>query len=241
MRILLGAVILCAIAHADPNVASVARGLDPVPQWPTLVATKTGVVIEGKAIASITNGDVDPSEKEGGVLGIKIPRLATFAKAMQPPPTGMTLVLDPTTSYQLMIELVFSLKSTGIKQFALVAKTGTKLGAIPLTLPDKTPGADDKSLKLVVAVTRDKLLVWSISGQEGTLQKPKATLKPTELDKLTAAVADIKKRHTADTSVIVMCDGSAVMSLVVPLLAAVRVNTDGKPLFPDVLLSSGFE
>src|SRR5215475_7996046 len=40
----------------------------PKKSW-TLVITTTGVVVEGKTIVPVLNGDVDPGEKEGGSLG----------------------------------------------------------------------------------------------------------------------------------------------------------------------------
>src|SRR5690606_18221270 len=41
---------------------------------------------------------------------------------------------------------------------------------------------DDQPLKLVVSVTRDRLILWSISGLEGTLNAPKATFPRTGRD-----------------------------------------------------------
>ena len=51
----------------------------PLPEkaW-TLVITPNGIVVEGQPIVSVANGDVDPAEKEGGSLGVKIPRLTNF-------------------------------------------------------------------------------------------------------------------------------------------------------------------
>src|SRR5580704_14429339 len=38
----------------------------------TLIITPVAIVVEGKAIVGVRDGDVDPSEKEGGSLGMKI-------------------------------------------------------------------------------------------------------------------------------------------------------------------------
>src|SRR5690606_9374182 len=38
---------------------------------------------------------------------------------------------------------------------------------------------DDRPLQLVVSVTQDELLVWSVSGLEGTLQEPRAAIPRT--------------------------------------------------------------
>jgi biopolymer transport protein ExbD len=78
---------------------------------------------------------------------------------------------------------------TNLMLFLLASVTaGIILGQINTTLPDKGPPAasssdvkpdqspDEQPLKLVVSVQRDKLLLWSISGLEGTLQQPKLSL-----------------------------------------------------------------
>jgi biopolymer transport protein ExbD len=113
----------------------------PLPEkaW-TLVITPTGIVVEGKSIVSVNNGDVDPSEKEGGALGIKIPRLTNFLatlrsedlKQMQragvdpakAPPPELLIIADRTTPYRLLIEVMFSAKAkeAGYKHFRLIVQ-----------------------------------------------------------------------------------------------------------------------
>ena len=77
--------------------------------------------------------------------------------------------LDIVTN--LMLFLLFSISA------------GIIFTQIDTALPDKAPPAtttapsnqnlDDQPLKLVVSITRDRMLLWSISGLEGTLQAPK--------------------------------------------------------------------
>ena len=113
----------------------------PLPQksW-TLVITPTGVVVEGKAIVSVANGDVDPAEKEGGSLGIKIPRLSSYLAALhneqikklindgkdpaKEPPPELMLIADRVTPYRLLIEVMFSAKAkeAGFKHFRLIVQ-----------------------------------------------------------------------------------------------------------------------
>ena len=113
----------------------------PLPQksW-ILVITPTGVVVEGNPIVSVANGDVDPAEKEGGALGIKIPRLTSFLGALhneevkklvaegkdpakQPPPE-LLVVADRTTPYRLLVEVMYSAKQkeAGFKHFRLIVQ-----------------------------------------------------------------------------------------------------------------------
>jgi biopolymer transport protein ExbD len=113
----------------------------PLPQksW-TLVITPTAVVVEGKSIVSVANGDVDPAEKEGGSLGIKIPRLSSYLAALhneqiknlinagkdpaKEPPPELLLIADRITPYRLLIEVMFSAKAkeAGFKHFRLIVQ-----------------------------------------------------------------------------------------------------------------------
>jgi biopolymer transport protein TolR len=74
---------------------------------------------------------------------------------------------------------------TNLMLFLLASvSAGLILVQLDTTLPDKqtapppaavTPAAnpDDQPLKLVVSITRDRMILWSISGLEGTLNAPK--------------------------------------------------------------------
>ena len=113
----------------------------PLPQksW-MLVITPTGVVVEGKAIVSVANGDVDPAEKEGGSLGIKIPRLTSYLAALhgeeikkvqldggdpnKAPPPELLVIADRTTPYHLLVEVLYSAKQkeAGFKHFRLIVQ-----------------------------------------------------------------------------------------------------------------------
>jgi biopolymer transport protein TolR len=83
---------------------------------------------------------------------------------------------------------------TNLMLFLLASiSAGLILVQINTTLPDKGPTAptvtkpppqnpDELPLTLVVSVTRDRVLVWSINGVEGTLQQPKASFLRTGRD-----------------------------------------------------------
>jgi biopolymer transport protein ExbD len=113
----------------------------PLPQksW-TLVITPTAVVVEGKSIVPVTNGDVDSAEKEGGSLGIKIPRLSSYLATLhnleiqklmkdgkdpnKEPPPELLLIADRVTPYRLLVEVMFSAKAkeAGFKHFRLIVQ-----------------------------------------------------------------------------------------------------------------------
>jgi biopolymer transport protein ExbD len=76
---------------------------------------------------------------------------------------------------------------TNLMLFLLsLAVAGLALGQLDTTLPDHvkaptptTPKPPDKDpqIQLIVSVTQKGILVWSISGLEGTLQAPKAIIE----------------------------------------------------------------
>jgi len=80
---------------------------------------------------------------------------------------------------------------TNLMLFLLASiSAGIILVQIDTTLPDKQQNApppptnpatnpDDQPLKIVVSITRDHMLLWSISGLEGSVGQPKATFTRT--------------------------------------------------------------
>jgi biopolymer transport protein ExbD len=151
MTILLVAFIYQAAVSATQLTAgtvSLPKSLsdDELPEGAsTVIITKTGVVVsagkEAKSIVSVSNGDVDPAEKDGGATGVKIPRLTNFLAALhheedaarqrQPgfdpstvPPPELMIIADRTTPYRLLIEVLFSAKQkeAGYKHFRLIVQ-----------------------------------------------------------------------------------------------------------------------
>jgi len=138
MTILLVAFIAQASASAT-DVAARTVSLPPIQsdeELPedstTLIITKNGIVVEGQAIASITNGQVDPAAKEGGALGVKISKLTEFltrlhakqiAKAKEKLAEIM-IIADRTTPYRLLVEVMYSSKQpeAGYKHFRMIVE-----------------------------------------------------------------------------------------------------------------------
>ena len=116
-------------------------GDTPVPEkaW-TMIVTPNGIVVEGNTIVPVSNGDVDASEKEGGALGLKIPKLTNYLAALrqeelkqlqsagQDPnkasPPELLVIADRTTPYRLLLEVMFSAKQkeAGYKRFRLIVQ-----------------------------------------------------------------------------------------------------------------------
>ena len=151
MTILLVAFIYQAAVSATQLTAgtvSLPRSLsdDDLPEGAsTVIITKTGIVVsagkEAKSIVSVSNGDVDPAEREGGTTGIKIPRLTNFLAALhqeeeaarqrdpdydpgKAPVPELMIIADRATPYRLLIEVLFSAKQkeAGYKRFRLIVQ-----------------------------------------------------------------------------------------------------------------------
>jgi biopolymer transport protein ExbD len=104
----------------------------------TLIITPVAIVVEGKAIVGVHDGDVDPSEKEGGSLGMKITNVSKFlavlhgqqlAKMQKENPANtdppeLLIIADRSTPYRLLVEVMFSAKQkeAGYKRFRLIVQ-----------------------------------------------------------------------------------------------------------------------
>jgi len=105
----------------------------------TLIITPTGIVVEGKSIVGVRDGDVDATEKNTGTMGLEIPRLTNFLaalhqqeleKAAQHPetrlanPPELLIIADRTIPYRLLVEVMFSAKQpqAGNKHFRLIVQ-----------------------------------------------------------------------------------------------------------------------
>jgi biopolymer transport protein ExbD len=155
---------------------------------------------------------------------------------------------------------------TNIVLFLLATITaGLILGNINSALPEyaeSTVGLQaqpatntEPPVQLVVAVTKPEILVFSLSGQEGTLQAPKVKIpasKPGaeyDFNRLTESAAEIVRRRWPDknnrpdgsTEVILMADAEIPYGAIVNTMDALRQHADGTVLFPDILFSTGIQ
>ena len=111
----------------------------------TMIITKSAIVVVSatgaKHVVAVTNGQIDPAEKEGGALGVKIPRLTNFLANLRnlqlqtaqqmpgydpskAPPPELMIIADRTTPYRLLVEVMFSAKQkeAGFKHFRLIVQ-----------------------------------------------------------------------------------------------------------------------
>ena len=107
----------------------------------TLIISKSGIVVEGELIVSVSNGQVDPAEKEGGIQGIKIPRLTNYLAKLQQlqlaalrakpghdpskeKPPELMVIADRSTPYRLLMDVLYSAKQkeAGYKVFRMIVQ-----------------------------------------------------------------------------------------------------------------------
>lgn len=142
MTILLVAFIFQAAVSAtqlSAGTVTLPRSLsdEPLPEGAfTVIITKTGIVVDGKPVVAVKDGDVDSSELEGGSLGIKIPKLTSFLSALRaeeqrtkdpaalPTVPELLIIADRTTPYHLLIKVLFSAKQkeAGYRRFRMIVQ-----------------------------------------------------------------------------------------------------------------------
>ena len=136
------ATMMAAGTVALPSTVAEQPLLDPVS---TLIITTGAIVVEGVEIVSVTNGDVDPSQKEGGADGRKITKLTEYLGNLRrvhedvlrksgkplPPVPELMIVADRTIPYGLLLSVMFSAKEkeAGYKRFRLIVQKGTVVAA----------------------------------------------------------------------------------------------------------------
>lgn len=142
MTILLVAFIFqAAVGAAAVNAASVdlptSISQEEMPEGASvIIISPEAISVEDQQIVAVRNGDVDPSEKEGGAMGVKITRLTQFLAAWrhsteadmikkgQAPPDRpeLMIIADRTIPYRLLIQVIYSAKQkeAGYKRFRLI-------------------------------------------------------------------------------------------------------------------------
>jgi biopolymer transport protein ExbD len=222
---------------------------------PVLVVSPTRLAMGTKEPIALRDGLFDGTDKAGGG-GRKIPKLTAWL-AVKPNDGSDSLViaLDHHIPYRTFLEILYtaSRKEAGWKRFLIMACAGAHVVILPIELPNKvrTPPSPDPPPEMVVSVTKTRTLVWSISGLEGTQSAPKETfaLGPTTSADVQGVLAEIVARRYPDGKrptpahyrIIIQSDGTNQLGTLAELLGSIRATADGKELFPDVLLSSGFD
>ena len=202
----------------------------------SLVATRSSIIIDGQPITrtNAANELVIPQLKH-----VLEQRLDARAKP------ELTMFLDKATPYRSLIEIVFTAREAGIKEFYLATQTTRGAVAAKLTMPRSDELAGAATPGMMVSVLEHEILIWSRSGLEGSLAKPKHVipLGPDALHELTAALSNIAQRwwpaerHDPSRVIALQADANVPAQTIAHVIGAVRATADGGVLFPNVALA----
>ncbi len=257
------------------------ESLDLVTDLPIVGLREEAITLGPDVILSLKNWTADALEVEGGALGIRITQVTEYMAALKPSPAppgpkahtfqlsadaglAINLLCEPETPYRLLFQVIASMRPADYRHFSLlVASPAGSLGALTLHLPDSQyrPQEDfvpakepkDEPLHLIVSMTEDRYLLWSISGLEGTLDNPKLTVErgPPEgktggydFEGLTEILNEIVKRRwptgqrpEISTEILIQADGSVPFQTLAALISATRYSKAGDSLFPFTMLA----
>lgn len=196
----------------------------------SLVATPQSLVIDGQTVPFDHRDDlVSPHVKR-----VLQQRLDVTGRAK-----SLTMFLDRTTPYRSLVELAVSAREAGVEELYFATQTSEGAVEAPLVLPaevDTVPG-------IMVSVLEREIRIWSRSGLEGTLAKPKRSISfehPSALRELTATLDEIVQRWwlPRDARVVsLQADESVPVQTIAHVIGALRETADGRVLFSDVALA----
>lgn len=190
----------------------------------TLTINESGTGVDAKAMG-VTNDAAECIAKQAATWRFPIPKDADRNGVKVAATVAFDITVDETT----------------------VRENAANAQMMPgESVPAPDPG---DALGLVVTITKDELLVWSISGLEGTRKEPRARIPRADARKLSALLEDIVKRRWSGTTtraaydldVIVMPEPTTTMQLLAEILGAVRATPSGTSLFPSVRFAADVE
>lgn len=199
----------------------------------SLVATPRSLIVDGQAVRFEHRDDlVVPQVKQVLAQRLERPDRPGHAKAL-------TLFLDRTTPYRSLVELAVTAREAGVDELYLATQTASGPVEAPLALPAEPDGMPG----IMVSVLEREILIWSRSGLEGTLAKPRRAIPfshPHALRELTATLDDIVQRWwlPRDPRVVsLQADPSVPVQTIAHVIGALRETTDGRVVFPTVALA----
>lgn len=237
-----------------PEVAS--TGFDRADQArPQIVASPSALTVKGKHVITLTDGKVAAADLHGGALGTTIPRLREHTSTFGA--VGVLLQLDRRTPFSTLMQIMSTLRAGDLIAVAILARAGAQTMSAPIAVPPSGQGAwvrhtvppdgtPSSRVQPAIALSSSALQLFSISGIAGTRAKPALVMKTNpgiDLVQLGRTLAELRARHPdpADQTMVVIADGTLPIQVVLEVIAAVRATPDGKPLYPDIVLSSASE
>lgn len=245
---------------AVPSLATGERA-DVVPTGPAVVISASQVGFAGAAVAEVVNGTIHAAELEGGLANPRIARLQQLAAGHLKLPEAETweavvVAVDPSLPSELALLVARTFRAVEQRRLAFLVRTAEGPGVVPVTVMDAAPAVaspspsknpDEQPIGMVVVLMPDRVVVWSLSGLEGTLASPRLALQPandsawrTKLrDDLTGVATRRwggRERPDDQQTIHVVVDGKVASGDLVAAIAAVRHDAKGQALFPDVQL-----
>lgn len=218
-----------------------------------IAASPTALTVKGKPVIALSDGKVDAADLTGGALGMIIPKLREHTSDF--PTAGVVLQLDRRTPFTTLMQIMSTLQASKLLAVSILARTGANTVTAPIAVPANPAGAwvrhtvppDGKPAPHVqpaIALSSSELKLFSISGTAGTLAKPALVMKTNpgiNLVELGRKLTELRTKYPYpdDQTMVVVADGTLPIQVVLEVIATVRATPEGKPLYPDIVLSSG--
>jgi len=227
---------------------------------PLVAVAAEAISLDGREIVRLEDGKVPADAVRDDPLGLVIEPLSTALQRWRAPGgersarEAVILLVAPRVSYRIVFHVILSARHATRDHFRIVvAASDGSLGSLPLLLPAQmtvVPAAPDPPVQLILSVTERRVLLWSISGLEGTLQAPRLELaaapgrtrSPFDTKRLNgelAALADARwpggVPPAEQREIIIQANPDIPFQTIVDLMVAVRAHPDGRELFPHIL------
>jgi hypothetical protein len=243
------------------HIPTSTEDLAPVPRDIAVVKLDgAAIVLAGQEVLRLVDGGVPDEALQEGRVGMVIGSVVDRLGSGMGVPRSLLIVADASTPYDLIFRVAMSGQERAFRPTWIAVAHGADVRAVRVRLPyDTSPppgaaGADDEPpLQPIVSLGRDHLSLYSLSGAEGSAEKPLFRLERThagtfDFQLLGGAAAGIVARHFLATPrsaeslrIAIVADRDVPLQTVVDTVVAVSVAPPGKVRFPEVLLTVRLE
>lgn len=147
------------------------------------------------------------------------------ARGQRERPFGVDLYVHQDTPFLTFARILATAQDVGFGRFYLGVRNNMGVRRLPFVLPE--PGTD--ALDFVMSVSRDRLRVWSLSGEHGTAEAPALDLDASEYGALASGLDKLVPRDNS-APLTIRIDPEVRYRSVILVVVAVR------PIAPQVIL-----
>jgi hypothetical protein len=236
-----------------PAPAPAAHPPDAAPPMRVQV-TADEVTIRGAHIADVHGGEIDDRDTTpNGDSQPELLRLRNTIEATARPTERITIELDPALHYGALVLVLYTLTRAHYNHVALVSPAGA--APVDLDMRDPPPPTDAgaptiRSMRMIVGLYADGLVVYSTTGDEGTPAAPKLVeargaggYDLAALQKTLRDVVDTRwgkaPRNDDELRIIVGALADMRVGDVIAIVRATRADASGV-LFPDTQLTGAW-